>query len=517
MIRWGRLGRGIAPAVLVVGMGLAGMTGEGPAAAQDCSTVAPYVFILLDVSSSMNESTPCSQAELTAGLCAARCDTSDCWLELQGDDPGSKLYAIKQALYEVVSSTTGVHFGFAPFNQDHLQVDAKHWIYEATGAGVTIPGWGAFPNAGAREVFGALWPCDTGNNDNEIGCYNTKPADLVDGWELGRVRRLPKGGATFTSAVTFYIRHNAIVYRVRYTPVAGATPGSAVTMTEAVWRCTNSSCASTLLVGQTNIAFEPRAEFLAWEGPMVNRTNPELSYFPSSVSDVFANNTCTGWEPNTDTSADTSNGYNLRWPTVSDLRGPLFDFGDVIPFDWLDSHNQDVLHRMAPNLIVDPLAAPDFRLSPYLRDAPLSGETFLRLEDESARPLFASGATPQGASLTAFRTWWQGCASGACTPGTGWAAAAATQDPDWACRRTSVILITDNFETCNVDPCPVADELFGSGVTIYAVGLGVADSTGTSLECLAANGGTVAPFTPRTRGDLADTLSAILAEIKAGS
>ena len=40
-------------------------------------------------------------------------------------------------------------------------------------------------------------------------------------------------------------------------------------------------------------------------------------------------------------------------------------------------------------------------------------------------PLIAGGATPIGASLQSFRTWFSGCASGACPANAGWKAVAA--------------------------------------------------------------------------------------------
>src|SRR3954466_3219604 len=53
----------------------------------------PYLFILLDTSGSMN------WAPKTSGTC----DSGDCFVPLQADDPASKLYQAKQSLYEVLS------------------------------------------------------------------------------------------------------------------------------------------------------------------------------------------------------------------------------------------------------------------------------------------------------------------------------------------------------------------------------------------------------------------------------
>ena len=511
-------GRGLALAVLAVGMGIAGLAGARPAGAQDCSAVAPYVFVLLDTSGSMSWAPPCSQAEVNAGLCAWRCDSFDCWVPMQGDAPSSKFYQIKQALYDVLANTSGVQLGFATFNMDSLNVRSKHWLYEAAGNGITIPGWGPFPSTGAREAFGYLWPCDTGSGDHEIGCYPASPADLVDGWELGRVQQLPKLGKSFTEAVIFYIRQSGVIYKVRYAPVPGAVPGSPATVTEAVWRCTNIACSASVSLGQTNISFNPVGEFLFWDNAgstILSRVNPELEYFAQyPAADTTASNTCSGWEPNSDSTADVFNGYNLHQPTSStDARGSAFSVGDVIPMDWLTDHRDDVLHRLAPNLILDPTAAPDFGQSSYLRDSTQGSDTFLRLKNEITRPLFVVGSTPVANAMNNFKAWYS-------TPGSGWSQTAAVQDPDWPCRRKYLLVLTDGDESCNGDPCSLATTLRTTyGISTYVVGFGMASGSttpGNKLQCMAANGGTSVPYTPYLRQDLEDTLNSILTSIKTG-
>jgi hypothetical protein len=513
-------GRGLMAAAIAVGMGIAGLAGARPAAAQDCSTVAPYVFILFDTSGSMNWAPPCSQAEVDAGFCAWRCDQYDCWVPKQADDPAAKFFQVKQALYDVLANTTGVQVGFASFNQDSLNVRGKHWRYQAGTGGVSIPGWGPFPSPGSEEVLGPTWSCDTGSGDNEIGCYAASPADLVDAWELARVRRLPKAGVSLTTAMTVFIRQSATTYKVTYTPRSGSLGGT-IQMTVAVLRCNNASCSTTTSLGAPTVTFTPVDEFLSWDigdGSVLSRSNPQLSYFTQgTASDASAANSCAGWEPNTDSTADTSSGYDLKWPTTSDSRGTYFSFGDLIPQDWLNPHNTDVLARMAPN--ANP-AAPDFRISSYLQDRPTGAETFLRLKDANQRPLIASGASPLGASLNSFRKWWSGCTTGICS--TGWASVAQAQDPDWACRRQYLIVLSDGDDTCSgLDACAQVSDLSSYyGIKTYAVGFGAAagiGAPGNKLSCMAAAGGTSAPYTPHLRQDLEDTLNAIFTSIKAGN
>ena len=389
-----------------------------PATAQEFDPLCPdplfdpYVFLLLDTSGSMNYSTPCSQVQLDAGECSLLCPTGDCFVPLQGDDPASKFYQLKEGLQTFLAGNPPAQLGFASFNQDALGVRAKHWLYQAQTDGPVIPGWGAYPAAGTQEVFGLSWGCDTGSNDNEIGCYSTKPADLPDVWELSRVQRLPKAGSAFNQAVIFYLRNGTTFYKVTYTPAAGSTAGAAtVNVTVRVDRCSNSSCSATTLIGQSAITWARSAEFISWDnafssGP--SRSNPELAYFSGAAMDASTSNFCNGWDPNTDTTSDRANNYNLRWPTSSsDPRGSLFTVGDVIPLDWQTDHNLDVQRRLAPSLNLGLPAG--FDIASYLRDVPSVGESFLRLKNESARPLIASGGTPLGAALRSFRTWYAGC------------------------------------------------------------------------------------------------------------
>ena len=80
-------------------------------------------------------------------------------------------------------------------------------------------------------------------------------------------------------------------------------------------------------------------------------------------------NTCSGWDPNTDSPSDRANNYPLRFPTdTSDPRNASFDIGDVIPLDWKTDHKNDILRRLAPNgasplLITPPTDATGLRQS----------------------------------------------------------------------------------------------------------------------------------------------------------
>jgi hypothetical protein len=500
-----------------------------PIAAQEEPPVCPearppYVFILMDTSGSLNLSSRCTQDQLDLGECQTLCPTGDCFVPLQGDDPSSKLYLLKQGLQAALAAedlTPGdIRFGFASFNQDQLKARGKHWIYQAQSVIPFLNGV-QYPVPGAREVFGLLWGCDTGSNDNEIGCSGLKPADLNDPWEVARVQRLPKGGAQFTQSAVFYIRQPSGTHRITYTPFGGGVLGNpTLQVTVKIDRCSSPSCTSILSSIQQVVTWSLVDEFLSWDNAdSVNpsRTNPALSYFgQGNAADASATSTCTGWDPNTDSSLDTVNNYNLRWPTdSSDPRGTYFRVGDVIPMDWLDDHNADIQERLAPNLVSNPLAVPDFSIAPYLRDLPLGVQTFLRLEDENLRPLVAVGSTPIGNSLKSFRTWYAGCPQGVCSPTAGWQGVAAANDPDWLCRKKFLVLLTDADDNCSVDPCAMATALYEQqGIATFVAGFGSDPASSPQLECIAAEGGTGSPLRPQTLQELIVALADIFAAAK---
>lgn len=488
-----------------------------PALAQlppECGTTLPmpdpYVFILLDISGSMNHAAPCTQAEYDAGQCAYVCSGSQCHTPMQGDHPGSKWFQARQALYDVLSGIDDVRFGFGTFSDHYLQrVTAKHWLYQATSSGPSITGWGAFPAAGSQEVFGATWSCTAGASD---GCSVSVPADLIDAWELTRVRRLPKGGDALTQTVEVYVRSGSSVYKVRYEPVSGSLGGPIQTAVT-TWRCPGGSC--TTLIGTQTVSWEPVGDFLSWENATgsASRTQPYSFFNQTAASDSYASTVCStsngGWEPNDDGAFDpfTYNGisYNLKQPTdASDPRGAFFTVGDVIPLDWLDRHQDDVLARLAPNLAVDPFAAPDFRTAAYFQDHAAPGEPFLRLPDEIARPVVPYGPTSLGWTIRDFRGWFDGCTQ--CSTQTGWDDVAAMEDPDWGCRRLHLLVITDSQEDCNAyDPCAdIASLRSQTGLTTSVIGIG--QSNLNPLKCMAYNGRGLASY-PKTRQQIEQALT----------
>jgi hypothetical protein len=78
------------------------------------NTADPFVFFVVDTSSSMNLS-------IFDGGAAA----------MDGDDPASRIYQVKRVLYDVLKDEIDINYGLATYNQDELHVRGKHWLYES--------------------------------------------------------------------------------------------------------------------------------------------------------------------------------------------------------------------------------------------------------------------------------------------------------------------------------------------------------------------------------------------------
>ncbi len=133
------------------------------------STQSPYLMILLDTSRSMN-------------LPIA----SDNPLPGQGDDPDSRIFAAKSALFSVFRNVDDVNFGFASFNQDQIRVRGKHWLYYVKGGlpgSYPAVGW---PRPSPNDPMVVSDPDGDGIFDGDHnplftdnGAANGNPSDLV--------------------------------------------------------------------------------------------------------------------------------------------------------------------------------------------------------------------------------------------------------------------------------------------------------------------------------------------------
>jgi len=471
----------------------------------------PYVFILFDTSGSMHWSPKCTADQLAAGDCDFLCPTGDCFVPENGDDPNSKLFQAKNALYDVIGATDNVDFGFATYNQDQLLVTSKHWLYRARNEGVNLNGT-PFPATGSEEVFGAQWPCDTGGGDNNIACYPQAPADLTDPWELERARRLPKGGDQMDQVRQLYVRSGVDVFEVTYRPLSGNLGDSSIIFRIRVDRCVNQQCNDT--IGSETVTFDRVGQFISWD-LAANRTEPQLGFFAQGpASDASASNTCGGWDGNFDSSSDDYNNVNLRFDTQNNPTSPLLDQGDVVPLDWTTDNRNRILDRLAPNRLLGE-SIPDFSVARYLKNRP-GNRGVLELADPGVKPLIAFGSTPLGNSIRDFREWYAGCPQGSCPNRTGWRDLAETHDPDWGCRRVYLLVITDGDDTCpGADACSGTASLFAQeDIKTYVVAFGVQNTAGNRLNCMAANGGSGDPIYPENKQQLVDALTDIFSEIQ---
>ncbi len=504
----------------------------------------PYVFIIFDTSGSMHWTPRCPLADFSRPpgdpeKCNQLCAPGDCFAPMQGDDPNSKLYIAKEALYEIIDQVDDMHFGFATYNQDELRVRHKHWLYEVaehqpTGPdnrGIELVNGERFPcdpisqAAGdcatvAQEVFGygpgsdEDWDCDNGSGFNDRGCKGSNPSDTNDPVELMRVHRYPKLGRFRTTTTRLYIRSSdGLHYRATYTQGATADlfGNPTFSATIRVDRCNNSSCSDRTYRDQKQIHYELVDEFLAWDF-QPNTSESKRGFFSqgeASDSPADGGSSCNGWDSNDDTSADkypNSSGYNIRFPTLgSDPRGPAFNTGDVIPLDWRAKQRSAIKERLAPNLVGSPSAAPDFSSAGYFADSRTSSNDFLLLKQPNERPILAFGATPLGGSLANFETWF-----------TDFAAVAAVQDPLFNCRAKYVLFLTDGDASgCDpVDACTAATNLRSQLVKTFVVAFGV-QGGGNKLGCMATNGGTGEPVFPQNKQQLVESLGQIFNEIRA--
>lgn len=519
-----------ASRTLAVGAALLAALALAPAALADDrdllrqSSGDPYVFVLLDTSGSMHWSTKCTAEQLAAGECTFLCPDGDCYVPLNGDDAGSKFYQSKEALYEVLKEVNNVQFGFATYNQDQLRMQGKHWLYqlEAGTLGIQLPDDGPiYPAADSTQVFGRTFACNSGGET--VGHQPGNPALFADAWAIDRTHRCAQlgqaGNTSASGSQLIYLRNPAdnLVYRFQHRVVAGETLGAShFHSLLRMHRCNNGDCSNRTFIQDQTLHYDLRSDFNMWDLG-ANRANPQLGYFSQgNAADSPAGSTCNGWDPNDDATADNFGGASLRFPTTlhpNPAFRPHMNLGDVIPLDWNNDQKDKILDRLAPNRLLGE-ADPDFRSARYFEDRVNLGGV-LPLRNAAARPLLAFGSTPLGFSLADFRAWWAGCEQGSCPGQTGWKEIASANDPDWACRRKYLLVLTDGDDTCpGRDPCSFTASLFAQeNVLTYVVGFGVENTPGNKLICMAANGGTGEPIFPQNKQELIDALTAIFGEI----
>ncbi len=457
------------------------------------------------------------------------CNQGDCFTSFNGDDPRSKIFQAKEALYEVIADVSNIQYGFATFEQDELRLKWKHWMYRvADQIGLPTLGGTDFLT-GAEEVFGNGngdgWTCASGGgsfNDGRTGCVAALGADTTNPWDVRRARRIPKLGREGTSSTTVYYRTSPVdLFKVDYSPNGGAqTLGSSQIMVDIeVTDCIapNGCLITDPVVSSGTVTYDLVSDYVATDRtarrePMVQggffsgQTNLEGDVSSPDPLLPFKNVSCLGLDGNDDAEVLDSacdhatdfycdpfepggmlDDYNLRWDTdTTDTRGSRFYVGDFVPLDWLDTHRREVARRLAPNL-VGGAATPDFRIGTYFADSLAAGdsaalaERFLRLRDPDERPILPLGDTPLGTSLFEFQEWYE---NGTATDGFADEAGLEVILPDgtitweldqlWGCRKKALLVLTDGQEECwtgdndcNPFTAPVGPDLDPDGCGYY--------------------------------------------------
>jgi Tfp pilus tip-associated adhesin PilY1 len=514
----------------------------------------PYVFILFDVSGSMNWQ-----------------PAGDAWAPGSADDPNSKFYQAKSGLYRVLSAADDFNFGFATFNQDEIEIRLKHYLYQLEAGQAELP-WIAsasallnWPMTGEPLTFGSSSNVDSDSTLSQCGqgpnLFQTGNPLLEARGEMNRYPKTGNRAAGTTTTIWFRHRVSGTTYpfRMEYSIDSGLLGDNSITVDMRLRRY-STGCGSVQydsgVVTRTFVRFyaadnngtafpDGTNGFLMWErDPDVGPSGEPAGFYDyTTVNHDELAGTCNGWDGNGDVSADTNSGFNVRqdYSGLGDVNDPVpgrpcsgcLDRGDVIPLEWEEDAwldlsvparvrylNRDlILTRLAPNLLDPSLggqglgATPDFRQAPYLSHNPTSGR--LTLLDTDLRPLIAAGSTPIGASMSNFRTWFGN-----------WRNIAAAQDPRFGCKKVTLLILTDGDETCNGNPANQANLLFGQDVETYVVGFGLPTGGGNTLVATtcAGRGTPGAPctnsptndhlFLPNNENELVAALESALASIR---
>ncbi|MEP7011189.1 MAG: hypothetical protein ABJC13_12765 [Acidobacteriota bacterium] len=501
--------RTVAAALLVQGLCL----GLGSGRADDRlllrqSPAPPYMFILLDTSGSMNEKPADSSSPIGSG-----------------DDPESKFYQAKSALYTALGNNPDVQYGFATFNQDQTLVRRKHWIYTPA----ANPGWSSSPSAlgypvrGVPYVFGGE---DTpGANTTVGGC--TSMVAIANGGFDARTQFTPRLGDLGTNTWTIWLRPTTAPsslkgFKVTTQKIAGNLGDPTITVR--VVRSVVGSCPATFTVTETkDVTFN-----------LVRQTYARTSYAadiplgPASGPGTGVLESCSGMDANSDSMVDRyklATTINPLYPTNT-----KFDRGDFLPFDWGASNRDEILRRLAPNLRGSE-TVPDFGQARYIQyltqtaTAPFGSVANPPLVDPLQVPLLAQGNTPLGNSMSQFRDWYAGChdddAMNATCSTPGWAGVAKADDQFFDCRGKYLLILTDGLDTCGGDgelgpACQGAKVLYEKyGITTIVLAFGQVSIGGSVLSCLAdkGSGGTIRPFNPTDQVGLAKALQTIFERV----
>ena len=486
----------------------------------------PYLFFLIDTSSSM------------------RRFPGDEWVPGANDDPNSKVYQAKKAIFEVIEQAgDNALYGFATFDIANADPIDKHWLYtldsnpswfsdpEFAGGSDTRPWLGpgtsnvAYPRVGHPLLFGDDTTHDQDdpaqiNGDHMDGsCQYPENLDVMvdsraaddrnanqDNWTdtraLGQMWSFAKLGRQGAHDTVQWFQLNGKKYRLTWKALTAGQLGDVPLSVDVILEREGDGDCGT-------IAFDKMWEDTLTLVPMYTQ-DLDGDPFTTSPTEVIAEHSeSRGWLSEKDynpvgaCSADLfleSNndpqdvGKQFSYDVIADPLGRdpsnnTLDRGDFIPLDWTNpgffvGNRQEIMRRLAPSILIgDP---PDFRTARYYKEfIDRGGDGRLVLEDEFTGypPITSGNNTPLAGSLYRFRQWFDN-----------WINIAIAQDPDWDCRAgVNVILLTDGAESCggsyddDGDPkwpdfCPDgADSGSNGGKVVNGCGSGSGFAT---CECL---------------------------------
>ncbi len=483
----------------------------------------PYVFAIIDTSSSMNRRPigPTAIASI--------------------DDPQSRLYLAKSALYEVVSDEElqrNAIFGWAHFNYENYFAKRKHFVYTRT-SDSAAPAWFSelpWPVPGEPLFFGDPVSID-GGDANYRSC-SLPDNNQNDSDRLRRLNYFPKLGSSFNQPMQMVSFINGNDWQINLgVPTSGtigapSADGRVSIPVTVIKGCAGSPTpdrifTDTLVVeplfvdadGDGNLI--PGFEAPGAGGPLqlpssfvANRFSGQ-NFGLGGLDDRSSISACSSTTQLDVTDAAGVLSSDLSYPRYDDPlnRGNAFARGDLIPWDWVNYQNrfdadgvkippppgfertaaEEILARLAPNTVVDGEAVldadgkkiPDFRVARYFdHDAPLIGNYKMPLRSQFANnpPIAAGGGTPLAGVLEDFGEWFDAWEAVAELP------AADGGDPNYECRQRFVILLTDGQESCGGDPAAAASALLGKKVKTFVIGFG--DGLTGRLDDIADAGGT---------------------------
>lgn len=518
----------------------------------------PYVFIVLDTSTSMNVA-PATNA----------------WVPASGDDPdedgtgpdqGAKFRLVKEALLEVfgdVYKQNGdtVHFGFSGFNQDRVKVRGKHWLYRVTQ--IENPLSVDYPRVGDVLTFGKHFELGAGTVDGTAGSC-TAPLNVSTAADRTKLHRFAKlnprdtdgdGFADAYDPTMLWLKSGSDTYLLEVTRFEGNFGGPLKAKLTMRKKNPSDVCPNASNPIESIVHLDYVTEFLmSDEGTGATNASAQLLHCTGNEKnertagvgwtwqDVSAIDTCGGQKPfsgkgwegnydglplpsgfsagdNVDPGCTGASCYSVKHANELGTARPL-DRGDMLPYHWSNTNRVDFFRRLAPNWEENKdFADLEFRAAAYYRDAPRAGRDYLELRNEDLRPLLPFGASPLTGAIVDFRCFYLGKEDNKCKIdempfGSGWDDLAKTQDLEFGCRKPFLIVVGDGESHGNAnDATSAVANLKNVGLAkTWAIDFGGTCASNSTYHSLTNSGGGECVF-PQTKDELVDVLRKIVGVI----